>query len=113
MRTTGPLAVVAEARRPVSALERRRAQRAACQVTALALLEALSGREDAVAQAALGAVKGADADRLAVLLEAVGAREAHGIVEGLAAVGLVHAQVARIAHARVDLRDHPEAVAGD
>jgi hypothetical protein len=102
----GPLDTLTAARAPIPEPERRRIHAAACAITTLALLDALESPapSGATAQAVRSFCTGADPHRLGVLLEVVGAREAHAVLEGLARGGLIAPEVAQIAHARIDLR---------
>jgi hypothetical protein len=108
------LATLAEARQPIRESERRRVYDASRGIAVLALLDWLEdpARTDATSDAVRGFVRGASAARLAVLLERVRAREAHGVIQGLGRAGLIDAGTAEIAHARVDLRATAEAAAG-
>jgi hypothetical protein len=75
----------------------------------LALLDALErpARADATCAAVRGALAGADAARLAALVELLAARDAHAVIEGLSRAGMIEPQIAQIVHARVDLRPDP------
>jgi hypothetical protein len=108
------LEVLAEARRPVCGQIRQRTLRQACEVTALALIDALENpeRQGATADAVRGLLAGARPDQLDVLLEPVAAPVAHGIVEGLVHAGLVEPRVAQVAHASIDLRRNPDGKLG-
>jgi hypothetical protein len=105
-RPPSPLHTLAAARAPIPEAERRRIRDAACAITTLALLDALESPapSGATAQAVRSFCIGADPHRLGVLLEPVGAREAHAVLEGLARGGLIAPDVAQIAHARIDMR---------
>ena len=107
---TDALALVAEARRPVCGRVRQRTLRQACEVTVLALMDALEGphRHGATADAVRGLIAGAGPDELAVLLQPVAAPVAHGVLEGLSRAGLVAPRVAQVAHLRIDLRPNPD-----
>lgn len=107
--TVDVLRTIAAARETVPPTERERVHGAACEITVLALLDSFEdpARSDATAEAVRAFVRGATAHCLAVLLERIGAREAHGIVHGLNQAGLIEPNVAQIAHARIDLRPTP------
>jgi hypothetical protein len=110
----GLLRTLAKARQPIRESERRGVYDASRGIAVLALLDSLGdpSRSDATSDAVRGFVRGASAARLAVLLEPVGAREAHGVVRGLGRAGMIDAETAQIAHARIDLRATPEPIAG-
>jgi hypothetical protein len=110
----GVLRTLAKARQPIRESERRDVYDASRGIAVLALLDTLEdpSRRGATSEAVRGFVHGASAGRLAVLLERVGAREAHGVVQGLSRVGLIDAETAETAHARIDLRATPEAAPG-
>jgi hypothetical protein len=110
----GLLRTLAKARQPIRESERRGVYDASRGIAVLALLDSLGdpSRSDATSDAVRGFVRGASAARLAVLLEPVGAREAHGVVRGLGRAEMIDAETAQIAHARIDLRATPEPIAG-
>jgi hypothetical protein len=101
--------LVAAARDPVPGHERETVYAAACGIAVLALLDAVEdpARGDATAVAVRRFLGGATPHRLAVLLERIDAREAHGVVHGLSMAGLIEPNVAQIAHARIDVRPIP------
>jgi hypothetical protein len=111
---TDLLALVADAQRPVPGQVQRRILREACQITVLALMDALEDphREGTTADAVRGLLTDAGADQLEVLLEPIAAPMAHGVLEGLCRAGLVAPRVAQIAHLRIDLRRDPGPDAG-
>lgn len=111
VKATTVLELMAEARRPVRQQARRRALRAACEVTVLALMDALEDpdRHGATADAVRGLLAGSGPDELDVLLGPVAAPVAHGVVEGLTRAGLLEPRVARVAHLRIDMRPSPDA----
>jgi hypothetical protein len=102
--------LMAEARRPISEQGRQRTLREACEVTVLALMDALEepGRHGATADAVRGLLTGAGPDQLGVLLEPVAAAVAHGVLEGLTRTGLIAPRAAQVAHLRIDLRPNPD-----
>jgi hypothetical protein len=103
------LELLAEARRPVCGQLRRRTLRGACEITVLALMDAIENprRPGATADAVRRLLARGGPDQLSVLLEPVAAPVAHGVVEGLTSAGLVDERAARIAHMRIDLRPAP------
>jgi hypothetical protein len=60
----------------------------------------------------LGFLSGASGSRLAVLLDRIDARQAHLVLVGLCRASLISPEVARTAHARVDMRATPDDPAG-
>jgi hypothetical protein len=114
LRPTDVLDLMAEARRPVSAWARQRTLCQACEITVLALMDALEDprRRGATADAVRGLLTDAGPDALDVLLEPVAAPVAHGVVEGLTHSGLVAPRTAQVAHLRIDLRCNPGPEAG-
>jgi hypothetical protein len=101
---------MAEARRPVRGRARRRTLREACEITVLALMDALEDprRHGATADAVRGLLADAGPDQLDVLLEPVAAPVAHGVLEGLSGAGLVAPRVAQVVNLRIDLLRNPD-----
>jgi hypothetical protein len=110
----GALGTLARAREPIGESERQTVYDVSRGIAALALLDTLAdpSPRGATSDALRVFLLGASAERLAVLLERVHARDAHGIVEGLARTGLIDAETAQVAHARIDLRAAPDADTG-